>query len=62
MIVDFGVYCLGYNVGGREYSFEIEIDESELEGLSEEDRYEYIHKVCHEYLMENLEICIDFNE
>lgn len=61
MIVDFGVYALGYNLGGRDYPFELEIDDSELEGLSEEDKYEYIHKVCREYLLDSLEICLDLD-
>lgn len=59
MEINFGVYCLGYELGGRNYPFEIEIDESELEGMNENERYEYIHKACFEYVMENLEIGID---
>lgn len=59
MEVNFGVFCLGYDVGGVNHPFEIEIDREELEGMSEEDRYEYIHKVCFEYVVENLEISID---
>ena len=31
MIVNFGVYALGYNLGGRDYPFEIEIEDIELE-------------------------------
>ena len=38
MKIDFGVYCLGYSVRGRDYPFEIEIDDNELEGMSEEEK------------------------
>ena len=30
MKIDFWVYCSGYSVGGRDYPFEIEIDDNEL--------------------------------
>ena len=59
MKIDFGVYCLGYSVGGRDYPFEIEIDNNELEGMSSEERYEYIHEVCLQYIMSNFEIYLD---
>ena len=59
MIVNFGVYALGYNLGGRDYPFEIEIEDKELEGLTEDEKYEYIHKYCFEYLMDSLEIGIE---
>lgn len=59
MKVDFGIYCLGYSVGGRDYPFEIEIEESELEGKSEEERYEHIHKCVYQYVMDNFELCLD---
>lgn len=59
MLVNFGVYCLGYSVGGADYPFDIEIDEMELEGMSEEERNDYIHKACFEYVMESLEVGID---
>lgn len=61
MKIDFGVYCLGYSVGGRDYPFEIEIDDNELEGMGEEEKFEYIHKACYEYIMNDFEICLDFD-
>ena len=61
MKIDFGVYCLGYSVGGRDYPFEIEIDDNELEGMSEDEKLEYIHKYCYEYIMSDIEICLDFD-
>ena len=35
------------------------IEDKELEGLTEDEKYEYIHKYCFEYLMDNLEIGIE---
>ena len=62
MKIDFGVYCLGYNVGGHDYPFEFEVDDNELEGMTNDEKYDYIYKVCWEYLIENLELCLDINE
>lgn len=61
MNVNFGVYCMGYSVGGRDYPFDIDIDESELEGMSEDEKFEYIHKICFEYVLENIEVGIDID-
>ena len=62
MKIDFGVYCLGYNVGGHDYPFKFDVYDNELEGIKNNKKYDYIYKVCWEYLMENLELCLDINE
>ena len=62
MKIDFGVYCLGYNVGGHDYPFKFDVDDNELEGMTNDEKYDYIYKVCWEYLIENLELCLDINE
>ena len=59
MKINFGVYCLGYNLGGENYPFEFEIDDETLENMTNEEKENYIYEVCHEYIMQELEICID---
>lgn len=54
--VEFEVSCFGYSLGGYGNLFELEIEESELEGMTEDEKEEYIHKQCWEYVMENLEV------
>ena len=46
MKIDFGVYCLGYNVGGHDYPFKFDVDDNELEGMTDDEKYDYIYKVC----------------
>ena len=29
--------------------------------MSEEEKFEYIHKACYEYVMNDFEICLDFD-
>lgn len=59
MVVEFEVDCLGYSVGGFGNKFEIEIEEWELEDMDEDEKNDYIHKTCFEYVMNNLEILVD---
>ena len=42
MKIDFTVDVLGYSVGGYRNEFDIEIEEQELEGMTIEEKYEYI--------------------
>lgn len=62
MKINFGVCCLGFHVGGYNYPFEFDVDDSELEGMTNDEKYDYIYEVCWEYLQENLELCLDINE
>lgn len=38
MKISFTVGCLGYSVGGYNNSFEIEIKDSEVEGMTDEEK------------------------
>ena len=59
MIIEFTVDCLGYSVGGYKKTFEIEIEEEALEGMNNDEKFEYIDKACWEYITDTLEIGID---
>lgn len=56
MIVEFTVECLGHSVGGHQNYFEIEIDDNKLEGMTEDEKIQYIDKVCWDYVNETIEI------
>lgn len=56
MIVEFTVDCLGCTIGGHQNSFEIEIDDKEVEGMTEDEKIQYIDKVCWNYVNETIEI------
>lgn len=58
----FGVYCLGYSVGGYDYPFEFEIDEEELKDMTITEQEDYIFEQIYQYVKENIEISIDFND
>lgn len=55
MKIEFEVSCLGYQVGGYNNSFEIEIEEWEVEDMTEEEKREYIEKCIYDYILENLD-------
>lgn len=55
MKIEFDVNCLGYPVGGYNNSFGIELEEWEIEGMSEEEREKYIEKCIYDYILENLD-------
>lgn len=55
MKISFTVGCLGYSVGGYNNSFEIEIKDSEVEGMTDEEKEEYIEKCIYDYILENLD-------
>ena len=40
---------------GADITEEIEIDDSELEGLSEEERHNFLNDACKEWMLENVE-------
>ena len=55
MKIEFEVSCLGYSVGGHNNSFEIEIEEYEVKGMSETEKEKYIEKCIYDYILENLD-------
>lgn len=55
MKIEFTASCLGYYVGGYNKSFEIEIEDCELEGMTDDEKIEYIEKSIYEYILENLD-------
>lgn len=55
MIVEFNVSCLGYSVAGYNHSFQIEIEEWELEGKTEGEKEVYIERAIHEHIIENID-------
>lgn len=55
MIIEFKVNCFGYSVGGHRNSFDIEIEEYEVEGMSDKEKEEYIEKCIYDYILENLD-------
>ena len=59
MIVRFEVDCFGYSVGGYKNSFEIEIEEYEIEGMSEKQRDIYISEQIENYIRDNIEFSFD---
>ena len=59
MKIDFTVDVLGYSVGGYRNEFDIEIEEQELEGMTIEEKYEYIDKAIYQYITDTLEIGYD---
>ena len=60
MKVEFLVGCMGYSVGGYRNTFDIEIDDNILQDVKErgEDLEDFIYEYIHEYVLEELEICI----
>ena len=56
MKIDFTVDVLGYSVGGHRNEFDIEIEEQELEGMTIEEKYEYIDRAIYQYITDTLEI------
>ena len=59
MIINFEVDCFGYSVGGYNKSFEIEIEEYEIEGMSEKQRDIYISEQIENYIRDNIEFSFD---
>ena len=59
MIIKYEVDCFGYSVGGRSKTFEIEFEENEFEGMTEEQKHNYIHKAIEEDILNNLEFYYD---
>ena len=59
MKIDFTVDVLGYSVGGYRNEFDIEIEDKELEGMTIEEKYEYIDRAIYQYITDNLEIGYD---
>lgn len=61
MIVKFTVSCMGYSVGGYNHQFEINLDDKDVEGMTEEQKDEFISECINEYIEERLsfgyEIC-----
>ena len=55
MNIEFTVSCFGYSVGGHNKSFEIEIEEWEIEDMTEEEKEKYIEKCIYDYILENLD-------
>lgn len=55
MKIEFTTSCFGYFIGGHNSSFEIEIEEWEVENMTEEEKEKYIEKSIHEYIIENLD-------
>jgi hypothetical protein len=51
MLVNVNILVCGFEV-----NTEIEIEDSELEGMTEEEKDEYIHQEAYEYVKENLEV------
>ncbi len=56
MIVKFKVNCLSFSVGGYHYDHEIEIDDECLNGMTEEQKEEYIDEQIYGYINE----CLDY--
>lgn len=50
--------CVKTNKVGSECEYELEIDDDDLEDMSEEEREEYINKIALDYALESL---IDWN-
>ena len=59
MKIDFTVDVLGYSVGGYRNEFDIEIEDQELEGMTIEEKYEYIDRAIYQYITDTLEIGYD---
>ena len=59
MKIDFTVDVLGYSVGGYRNELDIEIEEQELEGMTIEEKYEYIDRAIYQYITDTLEIGYD---
>lgn len=54
MKINFTVSCMGYSVGGYDYQFEIDIDDRDVEGMTEEQKDEFISECINEYIEERL--------
>ena len=63
MKVNYWVKCLGYKIDGLsvKFPFEIEVEDKELEGMTEVEKYIHIHEICTEYVTESLEIDLDMD-
>ena len=59
MKIDFTVDVLGYSVGGYRNEFDIEIKDKELEGMTIDEKYEYIDRAIYQYITDTLEIGYD---
>ncbi|EGT3641021.1 TPA: DUF7167 family protein [Clostridioides difficile] len=46
--------CVNTNKVGSECEYELEIDNDDLEDMSEEEREEYINKIALDYALESL--------
>lgn len=57
MLINVDVTVCGYGV-----NTEIEIEESEVEGMTEEEKDDYIHQQAYEYVKENLEVSCEVIE
>lgn len=64
MLVKFRLSCCGYSVGGHNYNHEIEIDDEVFEGMTEQEKEDFIYSCIHEHILDGLdygitEICED---
>lgn len=62
MKIYFNCNCLGYGVGGYNRNFEIEIEEWEIEDMTEKEKNEYIENTIYEYILENLDFGYEIEE
>ena len=60
MLVNFEIVSMGYTVGGASRTFELEIDKSELEGMTREEAEHYVFNLCREYVIEDIQICVEY--
>ena len=62
MIIEFRVSLFGYDVGGHNNTFEIEIEDRELEGMNDLEKEVYIDRCINEYIQGSLEYGYEFEE
>lgn len=60
MLLKISVSCMGYSVGGYDNTFDLEIDDILLKDLSEDEKDDYIQNYVNEYILENLDIGVDY--
>ena len=60
MLLKISVSCMGYSVGGYDNTFDLEIDDILLKDLSEDEKDDYIQNYANEYILENLDIGVDY--
>ena len=62
MIIEFRVNLFGYDVGGYNNTFEIEIEDRELEGMNDLEKEVYIDRCINEYIQGSLEYGYELEE